>query len=158
MDDGRVRTFLTCYIPDLAEALWEEIVHHARGLLDLVRNPYFLIILVWTYAIAEEKNLPSNPGQLLSSLVARLLEREQQRAHPDWIDADAFEQVLSVLAWVLQEQGEGTSLPIEEARVVEVQSSRFFQRTGTCQYRVCREAAWLEAFRFFNRKRYQNIY
>jgi formylglycine-generating enzyme required for sulfatase activity len=115
LDDERVRDFLVKYIPDQAEDLWDDLAHHHQGLLDLARNPFLLAVLAWTYAGAEERGLPPNRGQLLSRLVTRLLDREKQRAHPDWIPAEAQEQALSALAWTLQEQGEGTSLSAQEA-------------------------------------------
>jgi formylglycine-generating enzyme required for sulfatase activity len=112
LDDGRVRDFLRRYIPDRAEQLWEALSVHQRGLLDLARNPFLLAVLAWTYAGGA---LPPNRGQLLAGLVTRLLDREQQRAHPGWIDAEAQQQALAALAWTLQEQGEGTSLPTGNA-------------------------------------------
>ncbi len=114
LDDDRVRNFLARYVPDQAESLWEELARQRGGLLDLARNPFLLAVLAWTYA-AEEGRLPPNRGQLLAGLVARLLKREEDHAHPDWIAADAQERALSALAWTLQDQGEGTSLPTGEA-------------------------------------------
>jgi len=115
LDDERIHEFLTRYVSDEAESLWEQLVRQPRGLLDLARNPFLLAVLAWTYAGAKEQELPSNRGRLLAGLVARLLEREQQRAHPDWIGADAQEQALAALAWTLQEHGEGTSPSVAEA-------------------------------------------
>jgi formylglycine-generating enzyme required for sulfatase activity len=114
LDDERVRDFLNRYVPDHASGLWEELARHPAGLLDLARNPFLLTVLAWNYAQAEDRRLPSNRGQLLASLVARLLERERMRAHPDWIEPAAQERALSALAWTLQGQGEGTSLPVGE--------------------------------------------
>jgi hypothetical protein len=112
LDEARVRGFLDRYVPDLAGHLWEELARHRQGLLDLARNPFLLAVLAWTYAGGD---LPPNRGQLLAGLVSRLLDREQQRAHPDWIEAGSQEQALAALAWMLQEQGEGTSLPTAKA-------------------------------------------
>lgn len=113
LDDDRVRDFLARFVPQQAEQLWERLTCHPQGLLDLARNPFLLSVLAWTYA--EGGELPPNRGQLLAGLVARLLGREDQLPHPDWIEADAQEQALAALAWVLQERGEATSLPIGEA-------------------------------------------
>jgi len=116
LDDGRVQDFLARYVLDHAESLWQELSAHPTGLLDLARNPFLLAIVAWTYALAPDKGLPLNRGQLLAGLVKRLLGREEElRPHPDWIDAAAQEQALAALAWVVQEQGEGTSLPTGEA-------------------------------------------
>ena len=113
LDDKRVQDFLTRSVPDQAGQLWERLAHHPRGLLDLARNPFLLSVVALTYA--EGGELPPNRGQLLAGLVAWLLGREEQRAHPDWIAPAAQKQALSALAWVLQEQGEGTSLSAGEA-------------------------------------------
>ncbi|MDY7077919.1 MAG: NACHT domain-containing protein [Chloroflexota bacterium] len=82
LDDERVRDFLIRYVPDQAELLWEGLTRGRGDLLDLVRNPFLLALLTWIYASADDKRLPPNRGQLLGSLVARLLEREQLRTHP----------------------------------------------------------------------------
>jgi formylglycine-generating enzyme required for sulfatase activity len=115
LDDARVRDFLGKYVPDHAAALWDELARHPHGLLDLARNPFLLAVIAWTYALAPEEGLPPNRGQLLAGLVERLLKRESLRAHADWIPADAQERALSALAWTLQREGEGTSLPTGEA-------------------------------------------
>jgi formylglycine-generating enzyme required for sulfatase activity len=115
LNDERVRDFLGRYVPDRAQALWEQLSGHPEGLLDLVRNPFLLAVLAWTCAGSEDEQLPSNRGRLLAGLVDHLLEREEQRVHPDWIAADAQERALSTLAWTLQGRGEGTSLPAAEA-------------------------------------------
>jgi formylglycine-generating enzyme required for sulfatase activity len=118
LGDERVRDFLGRYISHRAEELWDDLVHHHQGLLDLARNPFLLAVLAWTYAGAEDGGLPPNRGQLLGRLVTRLLDRERQRGHPDWLPAEAQEQALAALAWTLQEQGEGTSLSTGETLAV----------------------------------------
>jgi formylglycine-generating enzyme required for sulfatase activity len=115
LDDARVQDFLSKYVPDHAAALWDELARHPHGLLDLARNPFLLAVIAWTYALAPEEGLPPNRGQLLAGLVERLLRRESLRAHADWIPTDAQERALSALAWTLQREGEGTSLPTGEA-------------------------------------------
>jgi formylglycine-generating enzyme required for sulfatase activity len=115
LDDPRVQDFLGKYVPAHAAALWEELTRHPHGLLDLARNPFLLAVVAWTYALAPEEGLPPNRGQLLAGLVERLLERERLRAHTGWVAPEAQVEALSALAWALQREGEGTSLPAEEA-------------------------------------------
>ena len=116
LDDDRIRDFLARCVPDHDAALWTELSRHPHGLLDLTRNPFLLAAVAWIYAQSPQAGLPPNRGQLLARLVGRLIQREREwRPHPDWIAAPAQERALSSLAWTLQSQGEGTSLPVGEA-------------------------------------------
>ncbi len=116
LDDGRIRDFLSRCVPDHAPALWAELSRHPHGLLDLARNPFLLAVVAWIYAESPQAGLPPNRGQLLARMVDRLIRREGEwRPHPDWIAAPAQEQAFSTLAWTLQGQGEGTSLPVANA-------------------------------------------
>ncbi|MDY6877068.1 MAG: SUMF1/EgtB/PvdO family nonheme iron enzyme [Chloroflexota bacterium] len=116
LDDERVRDFMAWCVPDCAGSLWTELTRHQDGLLDLARNPFLLAVVAWIYALAPAKGVPANRGQLLARLVDRLLGRERKlHSRLDWIEAAAQERALSALAWVLQGQGEGTSLPVDDA-------------------------------------------
>lgn len=116
LDDDRIRDFLSRCVPDHAPALWDALSRHPHGLLDLARNPFLLAVVAWIYAESPQTGLPPNRGQLLARLVDRLIRREGEwRTHADWIAAPAQERALSALAWTLQAQGEGTSLPAADA-------------------------------------------
>ncbi|RLC71988.1 MAG: hypothetical protein DRI81_16955, partial [Chloroflexi bacterium] len=116
LDNGRIRDFLSRCVPDHAQALWNELSRHPHGLLDLTRNPFLLAVVAWVYAQSPQAGLPPNRGQLLARLVSKLIWREKEyRPHPDWIAAPAQEQALSSLAWTLQRQGQGTTLPVGDA-------------------------------------------
>ncbi|RMF29507.1 MAG: NACHT domain-containing protein, partial [Chloroflexi bacterium] len=111
LDDGRVRTFLERYLePSLAREAWERL--REDPLLDLVRNPYYLMMLA--YILAGGGTWPANRASLFREFVDYLLGRERRRGHPDWLGEAPLKQALAVLAESIQPLGEGTRLPRRE--------------------------------------------
>ncbi len=110
LDDARVRDFLAKYVPDHATAAWTCLEDSA--LLDLVRNPYYLLMLA--YLIERGGAWPTRPAELFRGFVRTLLGREAQRGHADWPGEEALEAALAGLAEALQPLGQGTRLPRAE--------------------------------------------
>jgi hypothetical protein len=113
LDDTRIESYTRKALPEtLADALWQELHERHARLKELLRNPYLLSLLAATYA--ANQRVPANRGRLFDSFVRQLLAREQQRDHPDWIDAEAQSAALAQLAYRMQAVGHGTLLPITQ--------------------------------------------
>jgi len=111
LDDGRVQMFLDKYLAqDLARKAWERLGE--SPLLELVRNPYYLSMLV--YILAQGGTWPTNRAWLFDRFIELLLAREKRRGHPDWPGTDPLRNALSALAESIQPLGEGTRLARRE--------------------------------------------
>ncbi len=104
LDDARVQDFLTKYAVGDA---WERL--RSTPLLDLVRNPYYLMMLA--YLLARGGTWPQSRATLFQGFVAVLLQREEDKQHADWPGKAALHDALATLAGKMQPLGAGTRLP-----------------------------------------------
>jgi formylglycine-generating enzyme required for sulfatase activity len=114
LDEERIHRFLDAYLSsEQATAMWQHLTTIPERLMDLASNPYLLTMLMAVCATGGD--LPANRARLFDSFITTLLHREAGKGHPDWLPVPALFGALSVLAWALQEAGEGTRLPWGEA-------------------------------------------
>ena len=112
LSDERVQSFLQRYLEAAqAERAWEKLA--GSPLLELLRNPYYLLML--TGILQDRGEWPQGRGELFQGFVRVLLERERRRAHPDWPGEAALVYALSELAFAMQPLGQGTRLPRAQA-------------------------------------------
>ncbi len=106
LDDSRIADFLERHN---AEALTELLDDPAGQLRDMARNPLNLFVLVMVY-LQGGKNLRAlvNRGQLFQSFTYYLLKHEHDW-HPDILDVEAKVDLLSALAYAMQQQSTGTT-------------------------------------------------
>ena len=88
----------------------------ASRLREMARNPLILFVLVMVY-LQGGKNLQvlANRGRLFQSFTHYLLKHEQDW-HPDALSADAKIDLLSALAYAMQQQGSGTTFEPASAK------------------------------------------
>ena len=111
LDDVRVQDFLSRYLAaEQAQQAWVHL--QDKPILDLVRNPYYLLML--TTLIHRRQAWPESRAQLFRGFVSVLLEREKHRNHPGWPGEQALQDALTALAVVMQPMGQGTRLPRAE--------------------------------------------
>ncbi len=88
------------------------------SLLGLARNPFLLTITISIYT--SQGDIPRNRAGLFRAFVQKLLkERGRPAAQQQglvWLDEAVLETALSRLAYEMQAQGRGTSVPYEWAR------------------------------------------
>jgi formylglycine-generating enzyme required for sulfatase activity len=87
------------------------------GLLGLVSNPFLLKITIEVFVTSGQP--PANRGQLFAAFVDLLIEKRGRlsvsAAHP-WIEPDVQRRALSRLAYQMQAEGMGTSVPLAWAK------------------------------------------
>ncbi len=113
LDDGRIAIFLKNHqAEDLAGLLDDP----AGRLRELARNPLNLFVLVMVY-LQGGRNLQllSNRGRLFQSFTHHLISHEQLW-HPDALSVDAKVELLSDLAYAMQQQGSGTTFSLAAVR------------------------------------------
>jgi formylglycine-generating enzyme required for sulfatase activity len=86
------------------------------GLLGLLTNPFLLNISVEVFIASGQP--PRNRGQLFAAFVDLLIEKRGRPAVPEaeWIDAPTQKAALAKLAYQMQVEGMGTSVPTAWAR------------------------------------------
>lgn len=88
------------------------------GLSGLARNPFLLTITISIYA--SEGDVPRNRAGLFAAFVHKLFTQRGRPAAEQqglaWIDETILETALTGLAYAMQEQRRGTSVPYEWAR------------------------------------------
>jgi formylglycine-generating enzyme required for sulfatase activity len=111
LDDARIADYLE---RNQALGLTEQLDDPGRGLRAMARNPFNLCLL--TYAYKDNQAALTNRGALLAWFANELFCREERLAHPDWLPVEVQERALAALAYAMQEQGEGTTIPYPAAR------------------------------------------
>jgi predicted NACHT family NTPase len=113
LDDERIADFLKRYN---AEALAELLDDPATRLREMARNPLNLFVLVMVF-LQGGRNLQvlANRGQLFQFFTRYLMKHEQDW-HPDALSADAKVDLLSALAYAMQQQGSGTTFELALAK------------------------------------------
>jgi len=113
LDNMRIADFLKRH---QAEALTKLLDDSASRLREMARNPLNLFVLVMVY-LQGGKNLQvlANRGRLFQSFTHYLLKHEQDW-HPDALSADAKIDLLSALAYAMQQQGSGTTFELASAK------------------------------------------
>ena len=107
LDNPRIKAFLEKYLPpEQAAEAWARL--DGAPLLALMRNPYYLSMLA--FILARDEMWPDNRAALFQGFVQALLDRERQRHHPEWLDAEALCCAYSLLAEEMQPLGAGTRL------------------------------------------------
>ncbi len=109
LDDKRVQDFLHKYLPqgDLAARTWRRL--DGSTLLSLVRNPYYLRMLV--YVVRRGGQWPTTVAQLFRNFTDFLLQREELRHHRGWPGIELMQEALKQVAERIQPSGSGTKLP-----------------------------------------------
>lgn len=93
---------------ETGEQLWQTLQRDHTALLPLAAIPYYLLMIVESYESAGA--LPTQRATLFAQFALRLLQREGERRHPDWIDPAAQHWALGELAFAMQTLGEGTEV------------------------------------------------
>ncbi|MEZ4736658.1 MAG: NACHT domain-containing protein [Caldilineaceae bacterium] len=98
---------------DKGAHLWQTLQNDHAPLLDLAAIPYYLLMIVEVYD--ADGALPTQRVRLFEQFTERLLKREAEKRHPDWIDWPAQHWALGELAFAMQTLGEGTEVSREWA-------------------------------------------
>jgi len=115
LSPAQIEDFACRYLgAELGAALWADLQAAHRDLLDLAKIPFYLLLLTEEYA-RNSQQLPRRRGHLFHQFVDRLLRREQERGHAEWIEPEAQHQALAELAFAMQEQGSGAEVTLAEA-------------------------------------------
>jgi hypothetical protein len=88
--------------------LWQTLQNDHAALLPLAAIPYYLLMIVEVYSAAGA--LPTQRARLFEQFALRLLQREAERRHADWIEPAAQHWLLGELAFAMQALGEGTEV------------------------------------------------
>lgn len=138
LDDEQVRKYFELrFGPQQGERHWAEIEKRLRAGSDrfehLARNPFMLNLMADN--LAEGKSFGESRALLMQDLADRLLERELQYGRqPESLTADAKStrdtmlEVLSRLAFAMQQRSEGTGLTrslVEKTKLAERGGAKF---------------------------------
>jgi len=111
LDDERIADYLR---RNDAAGLGELLDDPKTRLREMARNPFNLALLA--YAYKSNRREMGNRGRLLEWFAGELFAREERLAHKGWIRREAQVQALAQLAYAMQAQGEGTTVPPKAAR------------------------------------------
>ncbi|MFZ4664516.1 MAG: SUMF1/EgtB/PvdO family nonheme iron enzyme [Caldilineaceae bacterium] len=105
----QIADFCRRYLDEARGAqLWQTLQSDHAALLPLAAIPYYLLMIVDVYETAA--TLPSQRGHLFAQFTERLLKREAEKRHADWIEPAAQHWLLGELAFAMQALGEGTEV------------------------------------------------
>ncbi|MCJ7531214.1 MAG: SUMF1/EgtB/PvdO family nonheme iron enzyme [Anaerolineales bacterium] len=110
MDDERISEFLRRYD---ASGLEEHLNDPKAQLRQMARNPFNLFLLIYDYK--SDQKAMANRGKLLQEFISGLYKREEKLAHPGWLNREVQIEVLSQMAYIMQEKGESTTIALKDA-------------------------------------------
>jgi len=143
LDPPRISEYLRRYH---AEGLQTALDDPNSRLGELAQNPFYLMLL--TQAYCDDQHSLANRGRLLDWFAQRLFHREQLRNHTGWIAIEAQRPALSQLAFAMQAQGSGTTLPHDPAAAALPASVRAHGETHPIDpdtlFRLGRQATLLD--------------
>lgn len=106
---AQIADFCRRYLDDARGArLWQTLQNDHAALLPLAAIPYYLLMIVEVYG--ADGALPTQRARLFEQFALRLLQRETERRHADWIEPAAQHWLLGELAFAMQALGEGTEV------------------------------------------------
>ncbi|MCE7985786.1 MAG: NACHT domain-containing protein [Caldilinea sp. CFX5] len=105
----QIADFCRRYLDEARGAqLWQTLQSDHAALLPLAAIPYYLLMIVEVYG--ADGALPTQRARLFEQFALRLLQREAERRHADWIEPAAQHWLLGDLAFAMQALGEGTEV------------------------------------------------
>ncbi|MCP4356617.1 MAG: CHAT domain-containing protein, partial [Chloroflexi bacterium] len=107
LSDDQITAFLQKERPDDWTELWAELNENGatqnRQLLTMARNPYILTMMIDVFA--EQGYLGQNQAELMTEFTQDLLNRDEDKySVEEWLDADIQREVLSIVAFDMQER------------------------------------------------------
>ena len=109
LTDNQITAFLQKERPDDWAELWAELNENKtaqnRQLLTMARNPYILTMMIDVFA--EQGKLGQNQAELMTEFTRQLLTRDWEEGKysaAEWLDVDIQREVLSIVAFDMQER------------------------------------------------------
>jgi hypothetical protein len=120
LNDEQIKTFLERELSDSWQSLWQKLTQESteRRLLEMVRNPYILTMVIDVYF--EEERLGGTPVEMMKLFTDTLLKWANKKSDKqERLEVPVLKEALATLAFEIQSRaGSGTLVKTELARSV----------------------------------------